>query len=81
MNISEQDAADMLSEVLLDNNRRLNDQFIEMVENIHMKTEKDGSDLCVEEQRGKRQAHRVLIQEYPKRASRRCVLLWQRDCS
>jgi hypothetical protein len=38
MNISEQDAADdMLSEVLLDNNRRLKDLFIEMVENIHMK--------------------------------------------
>jgi hypothetical protein len=36
MKMSEQDAADMLSEVLLDNNQ-LNDQFIEMVENIHMK--------------------------------------------
>ena len=36
MNISEQDAADMLSEVLLDNNQ-LNDQFIEMVESVHMK--------------------------------------------
>jgi hypothetical protein len=36
MKISERDAADMLSEVLLDNNQ-LNDQFIEMVENIHMK--------------------------------------------
>lgn len=36
MKISEQDAADMLSEVLLDN-KQLNDQFIEMVENIHMK--------------------------------------------
>lgn len=36
MKISEQDTADMLSEVLLDNNQ-LNDQFIEMVENIHMK--------------------------------------------
>jgi hypothetical protein len=36
MKISEQDAADMLSEVLLDNNQ-LNDQFIEMVENVHMK--------------------------------------------
>lgn len=36
MKISEQDAADMLSEVLLDNNQ-LNNQFIEMVENIHMK--------------------------------------------
>ena len=36
MKISEQDAADLLSEVLLDNNQ-LNDQFIEMVENVHMK--------------------------------------------
>jgi hypothetical protein len=36
MKISEQDAADILSEVLLDNNQ-LSDQFIEMVENIHMK--------------------------------------------
>ena len=36
MKISEQDGADMLSEVLLDNNQ-LNDQFIEMVESVHMK--------------------------------------------
>ena len=36
MKISEQDAADMLSEVLLANNQ-LNDQFIEMVESVHMK--------------------------------------------
>jgi hypothetical protein len=36
MKTSEQDAADMLSEVLLDNNQ-LNDQFIEMVESVHMK--------------------------------------------
>ena len=36
MKISEQDAADMLSEVFLDNNQ-LNDQFIEMVESVHMK--------------------------------------------
>ena len=36
MKISEQDAADMLSEVLLDNNQ-LNDEFIDLVENIHMK--------------------------------------------
>jgi hypothetical protein len=36
MKINEQDAADMLSEVLLDNNQ-LNDQFIELVENVHMK--------------------------------------------
>ena len=36
MKISEQDAADMLSEVLLDN-YQLNDQFIEMVESVHMK--------------------------------------------
>jgi len=36
MKISEQDAADLLSEVLLKNNP-LNDQFIEIVENVHMK--------------------------------------------
>jgi hypothetical protein len=36
MKISEQDAADLLSEVLLDNNQ-LNDRFIELVENVHMK--------------------------------------------
>lgn len=36
MKISEQDAADLLSEVLLDNNK-LNDQFIELVEKVHMK--------------------------------------------
>jgi hypothetical protein len=36
MKISEQDAADLLSEVLLENNS-LNDQFIEIVEDVHMK--------------------------------------------
>ena len=36
MHVSEQDAADLLSEVLLDN-RPLNDEFISMVEEIHMK--------------------------------------------
>jgi hypothetical protein len=36
MKISEQDASDLLSEVLLEKNP-LNDQFIELVENIHMK--------------------------------------------
>jgi hypothetical protein len=36
MKISEQDAADLLSEVLLEN-IPLNDQFIELVEDIHMK--------------------------------------------
>jgi hypothetical protein len=36
MKISEQNAADLLSEVLLDN-YPLNDQFIELVENVHMK--------------------------------------------
>ena len=36
MKVSEQDAADLLSEVLLDNTP-LNDQFISMVEQIHMK--------------------------------------------
>jgi hypothetical protein len=36
MQISEQDASDLLSEVLF-NNPQLNESFIEMVENIHMK--------------------------------------------
>jgi hypothetical protein len=36
MKISEQDAADLLSEVLLDKNQP-NDRFIEVVENVHMK--------------------------------------------
>jgi hypothetical protein len=36
MQVSEQDAADLLSEVLLDN-APLNEQFISMVEDIHMK--------------------------------------------
>jgi hypothetical protein len=36
MKISEQDAADLLSEVLLENNP-LNDQFIGIVEDVHMK--------------------------------------------
>ena len=36
MQISEQDASDLLSEVLF-NNPKLNESFIEMVENIHMK--------------------------------------------
>lgn len=36
MNLSEPDAADLLTEVLL-GNPHLNDKFIEMVENIHMK--------------------------------------------
>lgn len=37
MHVSEQDAADLLSEVLLDNDL-LNDRFIAMVEEIHMKS-------------------------------------------
>lgn len=37
MQVSEQDAADLLSEVLLDNDP-LNDRFITMVEEIHMKS-------------------------------------------
>lgn len=36
MHVSEQDAADLVSEVLLDN-KALNDEFISMVEEIHMK--------------------------------------------
>ena len=48
MKISEQDAADLLSEVLLDNNQ-LNDQFIELVEKSTYETKNNGSDLCTEE--------------------------------
>lgn len=36
LNVSEQDAADLLSEVLMDN-EELNSEFISMVEDIHMK--------------------------------------------
>lgn len=46
MQISEQDAADLLSEVLQDNSA-LNDQFILMVENIHMKARMMGMTFSI----------------------------------
>jgi hypothetical protein len=46
MKISEQGAADLLSEVLLENNP-LNDQFIELVENVHMKQRMMGVTLVL----------------------------------
>lgn len=52
MRINEQDAADMLSEVLLDNNQ-LNDQFIEMVENVHMKQRTMGLNFVLKSREAK----------------------------
>ena len=52
MNISEQDAADMLSEVLLENNQ-LNDHFIDLVENIHMKQRTAGLTIVLKSREAK----------------------------
>lgn len=46
LQISEQDAADLLSEVLLDN-APLNDEFISMVEDIHMKARMMGAAFAI----------------------------------
>jgi hypothetical protein len=46
MHVSEQDAADLLSEVLLDN-KPLNDEFISMVEQIHMKARMMGTVFAI----------------------------------
>jgi hypothetical protein len=46
MQVSEQDAADLLSEVLLDN-QPLNDEFISMVEQIHMKARMMGVTFAI----------------------------------
>jgi hypothetical protein len=46
MHVSEQDAADLLSEVLLDN-KPLNDEFISMVEQIHMKARVMGTVFAI----------------------------------
>jgi hypothetical protein len=46
MKVSEQDAADLLSEVLLDNST-LNDRFIAMVEDIHMKSRMMGTTFAI----------------------------------
>ena len=52
MNVSEQDAADLLSEVLLDNTP-LNDQFISMVEQIHMKGRMMGTTFAIKTRQAK----------------------------
>jgi phosphoenolpyruvate carboxylase len=46
MQVSEQDAADLLSEVLLDN-QPLNDEFISVVEQIHMKARMMGVTFAI----------------------------------
>jgi hypothetical protein len=52
MHVSEQDAADLLSEVLLDN-RPLNDEFISMVEEIHMKARMMGEVFAIKTREAK----------------------------
>jgi hypothetical protein len=52
MGISEQDAADLLSEVLLDN-VPLNDSFISMVEDIHMKSRMMGTTFALKTREAK----------------------------
>lgn len=52
MQISEQDAADLLSEVLLDN-IQLNDHFIELVENVHMKQRMMGTGFVIKNREAK----------------------------
>lgn len=52
MHVSEQDAADLLSEVLLDN-KSLNDEFISMVEEIHMKARMVGNVFAIKTREAK----------------------------
>jgi hypothetical protein len=52
MKVSEQDAADLLSEVLLDN-QPLNDEFISMVEQIHMKQRMMGVTFAIKTREAK----------------------------
>jgi hypothetical protein len=52
MKVSEQDAADLLSEVLLDNTP-LNDQFISMVEQIHKKARMMGITFAIKSREAK----------------------------
>ncbi len=52
MNLSETDAADLLTEVLLAN-PQLNDRFIEMVENIHMKQRMMGMTFAIKSREAK----------------------------
>lgn len=52
MQVSEQDAADLLSELLLDNDL-LNDKFIAMVEEIHMKSRMMGVTFAIKTREAK----------------------------
>jgi len=52
MQVSEQDAADLLSEVLLDNSE-LNDDFIAMVEDIHMRSRYMGTTFAIKNREAK----------------------------
>ena len=52
MHVSEQDAADLLWEVLLDN-KSLNDEFISMVEEIHMKARMMGEVFAIKTREAK----------------------------
>ncbi len=52
MEVSEQDAADLLSEVLLENSV-LNDEFIELVENIHMRARYMGTTFVIKDREAK----------------------------
>jgi hypothetical protein len=52
MQVSEQDAADLLSEVLLEN-KPLNDNFISMVEQIHMKARMTGTIFAIKTREAK----------------------------
>ena len=54
MHVSEQDAADLVSEVLLDN-KALNDEFISMVEEIHMKARMMGNIFAIKTRGAKKQ--------------------------
>jgi hypothetical protein len=52
MQVSETEASDLLTEILL-SNPRLNDQFIEMVENIHMKQRLMGGGFSIKTREAK----------------------------
>ena len=52
LQVSEQDAADLLSEVLLDNSS-LNEEFISMVEDIHMKARMMGTTFAIKTREAK----------------------------
>lgn len=52
MKVSEQDAADLLSEVLLENSA-LNDEFINLVENIHMRDRYMGATFVIKNREAK----------------------------